>query len=134
MCRSLFDNTSSKTAYMSEIHLHYDGWLTLPEGVRQKLGLGTGDRLEVELADGGVLLRPARRAGAPERAAPEAAIAEERPVEASAPALTPAVEPAAPTKRGPGRPRKVPVAAVTPAAPKTRGRRKSAPAAEAQAH
>src|SRR3954453_4948759 len=48
---------------MSTIQVHYDGWLALPEAVWRKLGVGTGGRLEVEFADGAVVLRPSRRGG-----------------------------------------------------------------------
>jgi AbrB family looped-hinge helix DNA binding protein len=42
------------------LKLHDDGWLALPAAARRKLGLATGDLLEVELArDGAILLRPA---------------------------------------------------------------------------
>jgi AbrB family looped-hinge helix DNA binding protein len=42
---------------MPTIQMHYDGWLTLPAAARQKLGLGTGDRLELELVGDTVVLR-----------------------------------------------------------------------------
>src|SRR4051794_4547242 len=58
---------------MPTIQVHYDGWLASPEAVRRKLGVGTGDRLEVEVADGAVVLRPSRRADAAGRATPEPA-------------------------------------------------------------
>jgi AbrB family looped-hinge helix DNA binding protein len=106
---------------MSKIHLYYNGWLALPASVRQKLGLATGDRLEIELTDGAIVLRPARQAVAPEATA---AVAE--------PAAPPAAAAPAPVvKRSPGRPRKAPVTALPPR-PKTRGRRKSGLAIEAQ--
>ena len=41
-----------------QVRVNYDGWLALPAAVRRKLGLSTGDRLDLELSDGGVLLRP----------------------------------------------------------------------------
>jgi AbrB family looped-hinge helix DNA binding protein len=44
---------------MSTLKLHYEGWLALPAGFRQKLGLKSGDRLEAELAGGTITLRPA---------------------------------------------------------------------------
>ena len=116
------------------IQMHYDGWLALPAAVRQKLGVTTGDQLEVEFTGGTVVLRPARRtnAVAADRAAPEPDITAEQPVEA-APAPAAASSPAA--KRGPGRPRKVPTSAALPQSLKTRGtrgRRKSVATAEAQ--
>ena len=42
---------------MPTLKLHYDGWLALPAGLRQKLGLKC-DRVEAELVDGGLVLRP----------------------------------------------------------------------------
>ena len=122
---------------MSTIQMHYDGWFTLPAAARQKFHLTTGDRLEVELAGDTIVLRPARGTTAPGRAtaaepapvAPEAPAVAAEPAAVAAPAPVP--EPAA--KRGPGRPRKVPALAALPPGLKTRGRRKSAPAVEAQA-
>ena len=117
---------------MSTIQMHYDGWFTLPETARRKLGLGTGDRLEVELAGDTIVLRPARGTAAaaePAPAAPEEPAVMAEPAAAAAPAPVP--EPVA--KRGPGRPRKVPAAAALPPRPKTRGRRKGAPVVEVHA-
>jgi bifunctional DNA-binding transcriptional regulator/antitoxin component of YhaV-PrlF toxin-antitoxin module len=115
---------------MPQIQLHYDGWLALPPAVRQRLGLDTGDRLEVELAGSAVLLRPIRSATA-ERAPAEVKTpaATQQPT-AAAPELSPATAPAPVVKRGPGRPRKTPVATLSPA-PKARGRRKAALSVEA---
>lgn len=42
---------------MPTVTVHYDGWVQLPERLVRSLGLRTGDRLEVELAEGGILLR-----------------------------------------------------------------------------
>ena len=108
---------------MPTIQLHYDGWLTLPADARKHLDVATGDRLEVELTDGGVVLRlaeKARPANAPE---PEVATAHPTaaPVE---PAL---VEEAAAPKRGVGRPRKPTKQDLVPSV-KVGGRRKSSPA------
>ena len=50
---------------MSTLKLHYEGWLALPAGFRQKLGLKSGDRLEAELAGGTITLRPAGRPAPP---------------------------------------------------------------------
>ena len=110
---------------MPTIQVHDHGWLALPEAVRRKLGVGTGDRLEAEVADGAVVLRPARRTGAAGRAAPEpAATAAEQPVEA---APEPAASP--PTvKRGAGRPRKASAEIAPTSSPEARGRRKGATA------
>jgi AbrB family looped-hinge helix DNA binding protein len=119
---------------MSTIQMHYDGWVTLPAAARQKFHLTTGDRLEVEFAGDTIVLRPARGAAAPGRdtaAEPAPAAPEEPAVAAEPAAAASAPEPVA--KRGPGRPRKVPAVAALPPGLKTRGRRKGAPAVEAQA-
>ena len=108
---------------MSTIQLRYDGWVTLPVAALKKFGLSTGDRLEVELTSDTIVLRRAQKPSASERA-----MAEPVPQEAQPSAATP--EPA--VKRGPGRPRKTPVAALPPTL-KTRGRRKAASAIEAPA-
>ncbi len=115
---------------MPSVQVHDDGWLALPEAVRRKLGVGTGDRLEAEVADGAVVLRPARRNGAAGRAAPEpAATAAEQPVEgAPEPAKAAASPPT--VKRGAGRPRKALADAALLPNPKACGRRESVVAAE----
>jgi AbrB family looped-hinge helix DNA binding protein len=110
---------------MSQVHVHYDGWLALPAEVRQRLGLASGDRLEVELTGDAVVLRRAQKSSAPERA-----MAEPAPPAAQVPVAT---VPAPIVKRGPGRPRKTPVAALPPTL-KTRGRRKAVTTVEAPAH
>ena len=43
---------------MPTLKLHYDGWIALPVRLRQALGLTSGDRLEAELVDGALVLRP----------------------------------------------------------------------------
>ena len=101
---------------MSTVQLRYDGWLALPTEVRQRLGLTSGDHLEVKLTGDAVVLRRSQKASASERAAAE-------PVPAAAQPRVATPEPA--VKRGPGRPRKTPVAALPPTL-KTRGRRKVA--------
>jgi AbrB family looped-hinge helix DNA binding protein len=120
---------------VTTLKLHYDGWLALPAGLRQKLGLESGDRLEAELVGGTVVLRPAaqaRRQTEPETQAgepPAAAAPAAPPVEAIAPAKrrpkrpkdqavepgtdiasSPPDHPESPVKRRSGRPRKVHVA------------------------
>jgi AbrB family looped-hinge helix DNA binding protein len=90
---------------MTTLKLHYDGWLALPAGLREKLGLKSGDRLEAELVGGTLVLRPAATARG--RAGPGAKASE--PPAATAPAASP-VEAATPAKRKPGRPRKVQLA------------------------
>jgi AbrB family looped-hinge helix DNA binding protein len=49
---------------MPTLKLHYDGWIALPAGLRQALGLSSGDRLDAELVDGALVLRPATKARA----------------------------------------------------------------------
>ena len=86
---------------MPKLKLHYDGWLALPAGLRLALGLNNGDRLEAELVNGTLVLRPASKA---RNVAPS-----EPSVDASAADVPedPSPEPAAmPAKRRAGRPRK----------------------------
>src|SRR3954464_4043671 len=59
---------------MSTVRLNYDGWLALPATVRQRLGLITGDRLDLELVDGVITLRPRRADAPPQRPAPPAGV------------------------------------------------------------
>jgi bifunctional DNA-binding transcriptional regulator/antitoxin component of YhaV-PrlF toxin-antitoxin module len=108
---------------MPKVRLAYDGWLALPVTVRQKLGLSTGDHLEVELKGGTIVLHPVGKVAANEEVPSESP--------ASSP-LPSAVSATAPKKRGPGRPRKTPTPngsatkpglAVLPPGMKTRGRR-----------
>jgi AbrB family looped-hinge helix DNA binding protein len=104
---------------MATLKLHYEGWLALPAGLRQKLGLKSGDRLEAELAQGAIVLRPAAKGRRPERQDEEAAI--EPSIADDAVARAGAV----PARRKPGRPRKAADAgglAPTPASKKARGR------------
>ena len=110
---------------MAKLKLHYDGWLALPAGLCQKLGVKTGDRLEAELVDGAVLLRPASKTG---RQAQSNAKAIENAT--ANPGTTPSVsDKAEPAKRGPGRPRKHTIDEATPVAKaiKARGRPRSTP-------
>ena len=113
---------------MAKLKLHYDGWLALPAGLCQQLGLKTGDRLEAELVDGAVMLRPAK-AGRTQHAAPAA---DTEPPAVEPPEPLPLVGTPEPLRRKPGRPRKDaaqpdPAAAVR----KARGRpRKAAPVPE----
>ncbi len=109
---------------MSKVQLRYDGWVTLPAAALKKFGLSTGDRLEVELTNDAIVLRRAQKSSTSERAT-----AKPVPEEAQPPVAAP--EPV--VKRGPGRPRKTPVAALPPTL-KTRGRRKAVSAVEAPAH
>ncbi len=45
---------------MPTVTVRYDGWVQLPERLVRSLGLRTGDRLEVEQAEGSVLLRASK--------------------------------------------------------------------------
>jgi AbrB family looped-hinge helix DNA binding protein len=76
---------------MTRLKIHYDGWLALPAAVRRKLGLATGDELEVEVVAEGLLLRTAKRGTRPVESELEE---EEQPAPAvAAPAPAPAREP-----------------------------------------
>jgi AbrB family looped-hinge helix DNA binding protein len=93
---------------MTRLKIHYDGWLALPAAVRRKLGLATGDELEVEVVAEGLLLRTAKRGTRPVESEPEE---QEQPAPAAvAPPPAPAPEP-----------EPAPAAASAPAA-KTRAR------------
>jgi AbrB family looped-hinge helix DNA binding protein len=109
---------------MTKVRLNYDGWLSLPTTARQKLGLTTGDQLELELSDGSIVLRPVRSGTA--EAAPASVAVAEPSVSATPPAATTAPM----VKRGPGRPRKTPLPVVPPALKARGGRRKVATATE----
>ena len=108
---------------MSTVQLRYDGWVTLPAAALKKFDLATGDRLEVELTGDAIVLRRAQKSSASERATA-------KPVAEEVPPPVAAAEPV--VKRGPGRPRKTPVAALPPTL-KTRGRRKVVSAVETPA-
>ena len=115
---------------MPTLKLHYEGWVSLPAALRQQLGLNSGDRLEVDLVDGAIVLRPAattngrcpvRTRGSDDSPAPDAP---------ETLTLTDAV----PARRKPGRPRKheaaAEVVAPTPKRPRGRPRTGRAPEAE----
>jgi len=87
---------------MTTLKMHYEGWISLPSDLRQQLGLHSGTRLDVQLVNGAIMLRPTQGTRAP----PDREAAIEPPVVASAPA--PSLEPTLPPKRPRGRPRKVP--------------------------
>jgi AbrB family looped-hinge helix DNA binding protein len=107
---------------MSTVQLRYDGWVILPAAALKKFGLANGDRLEVELTGDAIVLRRAQKSSASEQATA-------RPVAEEAQPPVTIAEPV--VKRGPGRPRKTPVAALPPTL-KTR-RRKAVSAAETPA-
>jgi AbrB family looped-hinge helix DNA binding protein len=94
---------------MTRLKIHYDGWLALPAAVRRKLGLATGDELEVEVVAEGILLRTAKRGAQPVESEP---VEEEEPPAPAAPAPAPAPAAVAPA----------PAPEPEPAASKTRTR------------
>ena len=109
---------------MPTVKLHYDGWVSLPSSIRQKLGLNSGDWLDADLVNGAIELRPAVKASSP---APHDEQASDPPAADLPEPLTP--QAATPSRRKPGRPRKDEAAdALAPAAqPKRpRGRPKAA--------
>jgi hypothetical protein len=108
---------------MTILKLYYGGWLALPAALCRTLGVGTGDRLEAELVDGTIRLRPAARIKGVLEHEPKA-------TEPAAEATTPASLPlaAASAKRPSRRPRKVAVPepsepATTPERPLARLRK-----------
>jgi AbrB family looped-hinge helix DNA binding protein len=110
---------------MSTLKLHYEGWLALPAGLRQKLGLKSGDRLEAELAGGAITLRPAGRPdegeGQPGRTATAPRAGRAKPSPATA--RPPAAKAAPPSTR---RAARQPAPATLPPVLKSRrGRRKA---------
>src|SRR5689334_409344 len=110
---------------MTTVRLNYDGWLALPAVVRQRLGLATGDQLELELAGDTVTLRPRRSGGVIDRQAAELPATTAEP---TAPAPPPAAAASPIVKRGPGRPRKSALPVVPPTLKARGGRRKAAAA------
>ena len=50
--------------------IHYDGWLKLSPALLRSLGAKSGDMLEAELRDGGLVLRPVN----PKAIVPEVAV------------------------------------------------------------
>ncbi|HEX2527174.1 MAG TPA: AbrB/MazE/SpoVT family DNA-binding domain-containing protein [Geminicoccus sp.] len=105
---------------MPTIQLHYDGWLTLPAEARQHLDVTTGDRLEIELTEAGLLLRSAKQAKQTAALEPEAAVAPP----AAAPAEPPETVEAVTAVAKRGRPRKALVPDLTTPSIKVGGRRK----------
>ena len=122
---SPFSSPDREALPMPKVRLSYDGWLALPAAMREKLGLSTGYQLELELVGGAIVLRPTGAAGL----APAEPPAMRPPVEAPVPEPPPAATAPGPVpapKRGPGRPRKVPVAVALPPNLRARGGRRKA--------
>lgn len=104
---------------MSNVKIYHDGWIALPATLRQQLSLTTGDELQVERVEGGLLLRVTKDAAMP--------VEEVMPMPVSQPVT---VEPEMPVRRKPGRPRRVaapaaPARAVLPPGLRSGGRRKA---------
>ena len=110
---------------MLTVRLNYDGWLALPAGMRAKLGLSTGDRIDLELVDGSITLRPRRPGAERERAGTEPVVSAEPPASA-APEMPAAAAQAPVVKRGPGRPRKSALPVVPPTLKARGGKHKTA--------
>ena len=114
---------------MTTIKLHYDGWLTLPAGLRQTLGLNSGDRIEVTLVDGTLVLWPATKI----RKTATSAVTKTKAGGDSSPATTsltggaPTVAPEPRAKHQEGSA----IQTATAAAPKRRGRPPKVPVANA---
>ena len=112
---------------MPTLKLHYEGWVLLPAVLRQQLGLNSGDRLEVDLVDGTIVLRPAATTKRPApRADQEAAIDSPAPAAPETLVLTDDV----PARRKPERPRKHDLGAPTPKRPRGRPRAMRVPEPE----
>ena len=117
--------------WMPTLKLHYEGWVSLPAALRQQLGSNSGDRLEVDLVDGAIVLRPAATTKRPApREDQQAAINSPAPDAPETLTRTDAV----PARRKPGRPRKHEAAAevVAPAPKRPRGRPRAVRAPEAE--
>src|SRR3954452_15094870 len=113
-----YDRSPSTLAHverrMTTVRLNYDGWLALPAAVRQRLGLVTGDQLEVELAGDAVALRPRRSGGGVDPQAAELAVTTAGPPPPTAPAPPPAAVASPIVKRAPGRPGKSALPVIPP--------------------
>ncbi len=110
-----------------KVRMNYDGWLTLPTGVRRKLDLSTGVQLELELVGGSVALTPTDQVSLANRPAAEPGIMAPSKVQPSVPEPAAVAAPAPVAKRGPGRPQKAAAApAALPPSLKARGRRMAA--------
>ncbi|MGD9510633.1 MAG: AbrB/MazE/SpoVT family DNA-binding domain-containing protein [Geminicoccaceae bacterium] len=100
---------------MPTLKLHYDGWIALPAGLRRALDLNSGDRLEADLVEGTLVLRPASGTRST-RARAEVA----EPVEPSPDTLLLVGQPEETTK--PSRPTRKTAEGAGAAAPRRRGR------------
>jgi AbrB family looped-hinge helix DNA binding protein len=111
---------------MATLKLHYEGWLTLPTGLRQKLGLKSGDQLEAELVRGTIVLRPAKRPTSPQGLPDEPEAEPERTAASSAGEAKPkpaaAAAKASPAAR---RTTRKTAQAIQPPTLKSRGRRQA---------
>jgi bifunctional DNA-binding transcriptional regulator/antitoxin component of YhaV-PrlF toxin-antitoxin module len=97
---------------MATLKIHYDGWICLPTGLCQALGLNAGDRLAAELVEGELVLQPvAGRAGRSAGGDPDGTLPAKR--KRGRPRKEAVAEPAAAVSKKRGRPRKV-VAAAEP--------------------
>jgi bifunctional DNA-binding transcriptional regulator/antitoxin component of YhaV-PrlF toxin-antitoxin module len=106
---------------MTLVRIHHDGWLALPPVQRRRLGLRTGDMLEVVSTEGSLLLRRKTTAGKARDSIPpepEAVVPA-----TNAAGQAPAVEATAKEPRVGRRPC---AAAVLPRALKARGKRPGA--------
>jgi Antidote-toxin recognition MazE, bacterial antitoxin len=121
-------NPHARRANMPTVRLNYDGWLALPAGMRQKLGISTGDQLALELVDGSITVRPRRGDTVIDRQAAELPVTTVEPAAPSTPQPPPAAAAAPIVKRGPGRPRKNALPTIPPTL-KARGARRKAAAA-----
>ena len=117
---------------MPTLKLHYDGWVALPAAVRQQLGLNSGNKLDVDLVEGAIVLRPAAKTKRPVPHANQKEATIELPAPDAPETLT--LTDAVPTRRKPGRPRKheaaAEVVAATPKRPRGRPRAVRAPEPE----
>jgi hypothetical protein len=97
----------------------------LPATVRQRLGLVTGDRLDLELVGGVITLRPRRADALPERPAAEPVTTAGAPSVSAKPELPPAtatIRDGATARSG-----KSPLPVIPPALKARGGKRKEAP-------
>ena len=117
---------------MPTLKLHYEGWVSLPAVLRQQLGLNSGDRLEVDLVNGTIVLRPAAKAKRPVPHANQEEATIDPPAPAASETLTGVTTAAA--RRKPGRPRTreagEELAAPTPKRPRGRPKAIRAPQPE----